>query len=853
MASSTTTAAPGSAAWLSVGTAPGKTQPTTQSTNISAQSQVPWQTGQSGSPSSVSTSLTPVGTDSSGNPINTVASLTNHQPSQLGVSTTTISNTNKMDQVPGLVNTLNNLSNKGITTNSSGAPQYPNGTLVPPPPDLTQAPAPTPVQATYTDANNIQRNADGSQAPIPDGAVYNGQGGYALNGKTYAPPVSDTSYQDQQTQSLLDQMKATTDANTADQIANIQQQFELRKQQQAQTNAGQEAGVKNALLMGGATGQGSSAQYAPISSSGIISAQETYGIHQLAQLDADENNAIAAARAAQQTGNFQLLDKQLALIDKQRQEKVDAAIKLNDQIAAQNKVLADQTKQSNIDNSIANLYSQGVTDPSKILTQLNASGLNITSDQVANTIKNIATTNGIDISKLSQDTQEFYKLKSEPGGLPVSILHLGSTAEQLAAYLKLKNQTDTSYQTAVLKANPTDTISSLASALTSQESGGNYNAVNKDSGALGKYQIMPSNLAAYAIGADGQPLSDSPADQQYFLNNSSVQDNAFNAMLSDLNTRYNGDPAKVAAAYYGGDGAVQVLGTPAGDTPQGKYPSINAYVKSITDKMNTGVGTTGSSQIDTSKAGYSTQSLSTAGGLTQAAVDKAALAYATTGIMPSVGLGSTGSAAAKRNAIQNRAAELDANGQITANKAKLAGLTSTLTDQTKYQNTIERSVNTVDDNIKLLESLIGKVNKSGSPIVNEITNKANSKYFGSGDLAAYKAAVQTVRNEYANILARGGQVTDSARAESSKLIPDNIDKDQLQQVLDTLKVEGQNVKSNAEGQVSDLQSQINSIIGGGQLYGGASTSSNAGGSNPDDFINSNLPGSDGTVDWTKAP
>lgn len=823
--------------------------------NIAGSSaQTPWQTG-----TSSAGTVSPIRTDSSGNPITSIASLVNKQPSQLGVSTTTLSNTNKMNQVPSLIGNLNNLSQKGITTNASGVPQYSNGTLVPQSPDNSQTPESAAPQATYTDANGMERNADGTQAPIPQGATYNGQGGYTLDGKTYAPPITDTSYQDKQTNDLLDQMKATTDANTADQIANIQQQFALRKQQQTQTNAGQQAGITNALLMGGVTGQGSSAQYAPISSQNIISQQETYGIQQLAQLDTQENTAIAAAKQAQQTGDFALLDKQLALIDNQRQEKVDAATKLNDQIAAQNKVLSDQTKQSNIDNSIANLYSQGVTDPSQILTQLNASGLNITSDQVANAIKNIANTNGVDVSNLDQTTQEFYKLKSEPGGLPVSILHLGSTAEQLVAYIKMKNEASNAGTTlgkAVDTTGATGTTA-LANAIISKESGGDYSAVNKDSGALGKYQIMPSNLAAYAVGADGQPLTDSPADQKYFLDNPDVQDNAFNALMSDLSTKYNGDPAKIAAAYYGGDGAVQVLGTPAGDKPQpGGYPSVNDYVKSVTANLNVAPGTTGSPQIDSSAAGYSSTALSSAGGLTQAAVDKAALQYATTGVMPSVGLGSTGSAAAKRNAIQNRAAELDTNGQITANKAKLTGLTNSLTEQTEYQNTIERSVNTVDDNLNILQGLIDKVNKSSSPKVNDIINAVNSKYLGSGDLAAFNAALQTVRTEYSTILGRGSP-TDQTRTEASTLIPNDITEPQLQEVLDTLKTEGVNIKTDADSQVSSIQGQINNIIGGGNLYasgnnGNSSSISSLGGSNANDFLNNNLPGSDGTLDWSKA-
>ncbi len=125
---------------------------------------------------------------------------------------------------------------------------------------------------------------------------------------------------------------------------------------------------------------------------------------------------------------------------------------------------------------------------------------------------------------------------------------------------------------------------------------------------------------------------------------------------------------------------------------------------------------------------------------------------------------------------------------------------------------MQRSVNTVDDNLQLLESGASKVNNSDSPLVNEWVNLANQKIIGSGDLNAYKAAIQTVRSEYANILARGGQVTDQNRTDSANLIPDNITKAQLDQVLGVLKAEGSNVVSEAQNQVDNISGQINNIV-----------------------------------------
>lgn len=120
-------------------------------------------------------------------------------------------------------------------------------------------------------------------------------------------------------------------------------------------------------------------------------------------------------------------------------------------------------------------------------------------------------------------------------------------------------------------------LDAFKKSITNQESG-NYKAVNKDSGALGAYQIMPFHLSKVG-------LTDSPADRQKFLNSPQLQDKLFNIIITNLGNQYNGDAAKMAAAYYGGGGAVSKLGTPAGDVPQGKYPSINSYVNSVLGRL----------------------------------------------------------------------------------------------------------------------------------------------------------------------------------------------------------------------------------------------------------------------------
>lgn len=117
------------------------------------------------------------------------------------------------------------------------------------------------------------------------------------------------------------------------------------------------------------------------------------------------------------------------------------------------------------------------------------------------------------------------------------------------------------------------TLEDFSHALVAQESGGDYTAVSPK-GAMGKYQIMPFNLG-YA------GLSDTPENRAKFLATPALQDKAYGAMITELYKKYDGDLMKVAAAYYGGHGAVEKLGTTAADAPQGNFPSINDYVRQV--------------------------------------------------------------------------------------------------------------------------------------------------------------------------------------------------------------------------------------------------------------------------------
>lgn len=152
----------------------------------------------------------------------------------------------------------------------------------------------------------------------------------------------------------LAEMQKTSDRYTRDSISDIQSKFAQREAAQEASNLTNLAGVKQALNLSG------SSRYAPISSTGIISAQESAGIKALTEIDTLERQAINEAKQAQQTGDYKLLETKLGVLDDVRKEKAEKM-----------KSLQEAQVQTSRDNAIADLVAQGITDPVQMLDFLN--------------------------------------------------------------------------------------------------------------------------------------------------------------------------------------------------------------------------------------------------------------------------------------------------------------------------------------------------------------------------------------------------------------------------------------------------------------------------------------------------
>ncbi len=314
-------------------------------------------------------------------------------------STTTLSS-DKTKDIGNIQNTTNNLAQTGVTTDTN---------------------------------TGIATNADSSvytphESPEPADAPENGISNGAYVGDIYYPPGAElpkdntgnyfqttaTSPTDDKILASLNDQKSQTDALTASIITSIQAQYAQLIKQQEQVNAAQKGGETKLLLRNGGLQHTGSGQ-------NVLSATVSYGISQLADLNNKEQMAILQAQQAGQQQDFQLQDKINQEISSIRDKKVEAATKLNDQIAAANQKLAEDQKkndelkaQVNTENLIGNFVSQGITDPTQIMNLLNENGNGTTTlKQIDDALKIVNPSP--DMAGLSPDYRTFLALqKTDP-------------------------------------------------------------------------------------------------------------------------------------------------------------------------------------------------------------------------------------------------------------------------------------------------------------------------------------------------------------------------------------------------------------------------------------------------------
>jgi hypothetical protein len=347
-------------------------------------------------------------------------------------SSTTLSSQNKANSASAIQNTTNNVSNTGISTNPNGTTTYANGTIYNPqqPASATNLPPGEQMvngQLTYTGQNGPTNYVDASTGVTPTGG-YDASGVYYAPGQAMTPDangnypqLTSQSPQDAQIMSGLTTLKTQADSLTTSLVDNITASYQALITQQQQVNAGELASVQGTLDKGGVTGQGSQAQFNPISSAQILQGQMSYGINQISTLQSQMNSDIIKANQAGMDEDIQLQDQINQQITATQKTMQDAAGKIQDLVNAAAQKLNDAKLQQTKDSFVASELQAGITDPNQILKDAQAQGLDtLTASDI-----------GTSMAALSPDKSQIQSLAAQAaaaGADPATVAKIASSA-----------------------------------------------------------------------------------------------------------------------------------------------------------------------------------------------------------------------------------------------------------------------------------------------------------------------------------------------------------------------------------------------------------------------------------------
>lgn len=282
-------------------------------------------------------------------------------------STTTLSTANAQKKIPGIQNQIDNNSKTGVTTtnDASGNPvsTYADGSVYNPQETKKEAD----VQKTISEKGGYYGDtyvAPGAEAPKD------------VNGNA----VTLTEYSPTQKQGIddLNAIRTRANANSAALIGQIQAQYENLIQDQQLANKAANAGT-TAYAIGGGRGV--------VSSDAVVQGQVSYGIQQIKKLVDAENMAITQAQIAADKQDWEMASKINDNIQAIKTKQQEVITKMNEKIIAEQDKLKLQKEQVEKEQTITDLYNQGITDPNAIMAKLKAAGnTTITAKEIGDTV-----------------------------------------------------------------------------------------------------------------------------------------------------------------------------------------------------------------------------------------------------------------------------------------------------------------------------------------------------------------------------------------------------------------------------------------------------------------------------------
>lgn len=198
------------------------------------------------------------------------------------------------------------------------------------------------------------------------------------------------------------------------------------------------------------------------------------------------------------------------------------------------------------------------------------------------------------------------------------------------------------------------------------------------------------------------------------------------------------------------------------------------------------------------------------------AVDYIAEQFVGTGKMPPMGMGKA--ATANRNAVLNKAAEIEAatgaTGQDAATRwATMKADTAALSNLSKQAAMINAFESTALKNADQVVLLAPKGVGGSAPVLNRWINAGRREIAGDPDVSKFNLAVGTLADEYAKVVSGGTgstAVTDSARAEAYSRINSAMTVNQLQNVIAQMKIEMENRRTSLAEEQTHIQAHMHS-------------------------------------------
>lgn len=238
-------------------------------------------------------------------------------------------------------------------------------------------------------------------------------------------------------------------------------------------------------------------------------------------------------------------------------------------------------------------------------------------------------------------------------------------------------------------------------------------------------------------------------------------------------------------------------------TTEMKKSALDAYGKSLGDNLDF--------LAEKKKRGVA------AGGspvtLSPEATDFWARWAATSGQLPSLGMGASGAPA--RMSILNRAPEVAGGTDVAGNKAAYRADSGSLQALTKQSDAIKAFEGTATANVGTLRQTMKHLQDTGSPILNMPLREAARQFAGDPNVAAFNAALQIVNNEYARINTNPnlvGELSDAARREFRHSLDPNLTVAGLEQVLEVLALDARNRRSQTDATLRDTRERIRTAL-----------------------------------------